>query len=51
MDEAGCAAILSQVRTKEFDKEIRKQIEVFKESSRKENELELNKAIAEKMMR
>ncbi len=48
VDEAGYAAILSQVRTKEFDKEIRKQIEVVKESSRKENELELNKAIAEK---
>lgn len=48
VDEAGYAAILSQVRTKEFDNEVHKRLEDVMESARKEGELNLNKALAEK---
>ena len=48
VDEAGYAAILSQVRTKEFDNEVHKRLEDVIESARKEGELNLNKALAEK---
>lgn len=48
VDEAGYSAILSQVRTKEFDKELQSRIGMIEESARKESELNLNKAIAEK---
>lgn len=48
VDEAGYAAILSQVRTKEFDNEVHKRLEDIMESARKEGELNLNKALAEK---
>lgn len=48
VDEAGYSAILSQVRTKEFDRELKNRIEMIEESGRKENELNLNKAMAEK---
>jgi len=48
VDEAGYAAILSQVRTKEFDSELHKQLEALSETSRKEYELSLNKAMTGK---
>ncbi len=48
VDEAGYAAILSQVRTKEFDAELHKRMESLQEASRKETELELSKAMSEK---
>lgn len=46
VDEAGYAAILSQVRTKEFESELHKQLEVIAENEKKKNELELSKASA-----
>lgn len=48
VDEAGYSAILDQVRTKEFDAELHRQLEMLAESERKENELRLNKATAQK---
>ena len=48
VDEAGYAAILNQVRTSEFDRELSKQIKVLSEASKKENELQLNRVAAEK---
>jgi len=48
VDEAGYSAILDQVRTKEFDAELHRQLEMLAESERKENELRLNKAAAQK---
>ena len=48
VDEAGYSAILSQVRTEEFERELKSRIEMIEESGRKENELNLNKAMAEK---
>lgn len=48
VDEAGYSAILDQVRTKEFDAELHRQLEMLAESERKENELRLSKATAKK---
>lgn len=48
VDEAGYAAILSQVRTKEFDAELHRQLEVMTSAERKESELRLNQAVSEK---
>ncbi|MCR5707058.1 MAG: DUF2130 domain-containing protein [Ruminococcus sp.] len=48
VDEAGYAAILSQVRTKEFDAELHRQLEVMASAERKESELRLNQAVSEK---
>ena len=48
VDEAGYSAILDQVRTKEFDAELHRQLEMLAESERKENELRLSKATAQK---
>ncbi len=48
VDEAGYSAILSQVRTEEFERELKNRVEMIEESGRKENELNLNKAMAEK---
>lgn len=48
VDEAGYSAILDQVRTKEFDAELHRQLEMLAESERKENELRLSKATARK---
>jgi hypothetical protein len=48
VDEAGYSAILSQVRTEEFERELKSRIEMIEEAGRKENELNLNKAIAGK---
>ena len=48
VDEAGYAAILSQVRTKEFESELHRQLEVISEADRKESELKLNQAVGEK---
>ncbi len=45
VDEAGYAAILSQVRTKEFDEELHRQIEMISETSRKDSELKVNEAV------
>ncbi len=48
VDEAGYAAILSQVRTKEFDAELHRQLEVISAAEQKESELKLNQAVSEK---
>jgi hypothetical protein len=48
VDEAGYAAILSQVRTKEFDEELHRQLAVISESERKDSELRLSQAVGEK---
>ena len=48
VDEAGYAAILSQVRTKEFESELHRQLAVISEADRKESELKLNQAVGEK---
>ncbi|MBO7394886.1 MAG: DUF2130 domain-containing protein, partial [Ruminococcus sp.] len=46
--EAGYAAILSQVRTKEFDAELHRQLEVMSAAERNESELRLSQAVSEK---
>ena len=48
VDEAGYAAILSQVRTKEFDAELHRQLEVMSAAERNESELRLSQAVSEK---
>ena len=47
VDEAGYAAILSQVRTKEFDDELHRQLEVMSAAERKDSELKMNEAVSE----
>lgn len=47
VDEAGYAAILSQVRTKEFDNELHRQLEVMSAAERKDSELKMNEAVSE----
>ena len=46
VDEAGYAAILSQVRTKEFDDELHRQLEVMSAAERKDSELKMNEAVS-----
>ena len=48
LDNSGYADIMNQVRTKEFDKEVHKQVEMLEENRRKEVELKLSEAKAEK---
>ncbi|HRR76430.1 MAG TPA: DUF2130 domain-containing protein [Ruminococcus sp.] len=48
VDEAGYSAILSQVRTKEFESELHKQLELISAAEQKESELRLNQAVSEK---
>ena len=48
LDNSGYADIMNQVRTKEFDKEVHKQLEMLEEDRRKEVELKLSEAKAEK---
>ncbi|MBQ6213358.1 MAG: DUF2130 domain-containing protein, partial [Ruminococcus sp.] len=48
LDNSGYADIMNQVRTKEFDKEVHKQLEMLEENRRKEVELKLSEAKAEK---
>ncbi len=48
IDEAGYAAIVQQVRNKEFERELNKQIEVLNERNKTETELNINKITAKK---
>lgn len=46
VDEAGFSAILSQVRTKEFDKEIEKRMSEYEKQYFKDTEIKLNEVKA-----
>ncbi len=48
IDEAGYAAIVQQVRNKEFERDLNKQIEVLNERNKTETELNINKITAKK---
>lgn len=48
IDEAGYAAIVQQVRNKEFERDLNKQIEALNEKNKTETELNINRITAKK---